>query len=249
MSLFDSFSQRARRVIFRANSRALQQGAHEIAAEHILYGVLQEDPQLFALLADNNPRLASEIEVNLISDVEVSKPAVRTGDMQLSELAKEIIRVAAREKGRLGHRAVATQHLLLAILMCPEKRKALLRRAKPHQISLATQVLIKHGITAEAVEAATQAGIATSQAVVLDDPLLMLNAQLAALAELLITKRVLARHEFVALLDQSDEPLTPEVFLTPLIDALVKKGALTEDEKAKLSAKQASSNPENKTSV
>jgi hypothetical protein len=75
----------------------------------------------------------------------------------------------------------------------------------------------------------------------------MLNAQLAALAELLAAKGVFARHEFVALLDQSDEPLTPEVFLTPLIDALVKKGTLTEDEKAKLTAKQSPGNPEDKT--
>jgi ATP-dependent Clp protease ATP-binding subunit ClpC len=131
MSLFQSFSQRARRVIFWANSRALQEGAHEIAAEHILYGVLQEDPQLFALLAPNNPQLARQIEGSLISNGEVSKPPVRTDVLRMSELAKEIIRVAAREKGRFGHRAVGTQHLLLAVLICPEKRKAPLVEQSP----------------------------------------------------------------------------------------------------------------------
>lgn len=74
----------------------------------------------------------------------------------------------------------------------------------------------------------------TSQTVTLDDPLLKLNAQLIALAELLAAKGVFARHEFVALLDRNEEPVTPEVFLLPLIEALVRKGKLTENEKAKL---------------
>jgi len=152
----------------------------------------------------------------------------------LSEPAKEIVRVAVREKERLKHRAVGTQHLLLAVLICPEKRKSLFRRAKLSEISLATQVLKKHGVLAETVEAATEAGIVTSQAVALDDPLLKLNAQLSALADLLTAKGVFARHEFVALLDQNEEPVTPEVLLSPLIDALVRKGKLTENEKAKL---------------
>ncbi len=236
MSLFDSFSQRSRRVVFWANSRALHEGAAEITAEHILCGLLQEDPKLFTLLAPENPQLASQIEGSLIAKGEVSKPRAQTDVLRLSESAKEIIRVAAREKEKLGHRTVGTQHLLLAILICPEKpkSKSRFRRTKPLEISLARHVLKKHGVLAETVEAATKAGIVTSQTVTLDDPLLKLNAQLIALAELLTAKGVFARHEFVALLDRKEEPVTPEVFLLPLIEALIKKGKLTENEKANL---------------
>jgi ATP-dependent Clp protease ATP-binding subunit ClpA len=234
MSFFNSFSQRARRAVFWANSRAVQEDASEITAEHILYGVLQEDPQLFALLAPENPKLASQIEESLVANGEVSKPRARTEVLRLSEPAKEIIRIAVREKERLKHRAVGTQHLLLAVLIYPEKRKPLFRRTKPSGIAPATQFLKKHGVLAETVEAATKAGIVTSQAVALDDPLLKLNAQLSALAELLTAKGVFTRHEFVALLDQNEGPVTPEVFLSPLIDALIRKGKLTENEKSKL---------------
>jgi ATP-dependent Clp protease ATP-binding subunit ClpA len=220
--------------VFWANSRALHEGAAEITAEHILYGLLQEDPKLFTLLAPENPQLASQIEGSLIAKGEVSKPRAQTDVLRLSESAKEIIRVAVREKERLRHRAVATQHLLLAILICPEKTKSLFRRAKRLEISLARHALEKHGVLAETVEAATKAGIVTSQTVVLDDPLLKLNAQLSALAELLIAKGVFTRHEFVALLERKEEPVTPEVFLLPLIEALVRKGKLTKNEKAKL---------------
>jgi ATP-dependent Clp protease ATP-binding subunit ClpA len=232
MGLFNSFSQRARRAVFWANSRALQVGAAEMMAEHILYGLLQEDPQLFALLAPENPKLASQIEESL--NGEASKPTARTEVLRLSELAKEIIRAAVREKERLRHRAVGTQHLLLAILICPEKPKSLFRRAKSPEISLATQVLNKHGVVVDTVERATKAGIVTPQVVALDDPLLKLNAQLSAIAELLTAKGVFARHEFVALLDANEEPIMPEVFLLPLIEALARKGKLTENERAKL---------------
>lgn len=232
MGLLNSFSQRARRAVFRAHSRALQEDASEITAEHILYGVLQEDPELFTLLVPENPKLASQIEESLVANGEVSKPRARTEVLRLSESAKEIIRVAVREKDRLGHRAAATQHLLLAVLICPEKRKSLFRRAKPSEISLATRALKEHGVLAETLEAATKAGIVTSQAVALDDPLLKLNAQISALADLLTAKGIFAKHEFVDLLDVNEEPVTPELFLLPLIEALVRKGKLTEIEKA-----------------
>lgn len=180
--------------------------------------------------------MASQIEGSLIAKGEVSKPRAQTDVLRLSESAKEIIRVAAREREKLGHRAVGTQHLLLAILICPEnpKSKSLFRRTKPLEISVARHTLEKHGVLAETVEAATRAGIVTSQAVVLDDPVLKLNAQLSALAEILTAKGVFTRHEFVALLDRKEEPVTPEVFLLPLIEALIKKGKLTENEKADL---------------
>lgn len=234
MSFYPSFSQRSRRVIFWANSRALKEGAAEITAEHILYGILQEDPKLFTLLAPENPNLASQIEESLIAKGEVSEPRARAEVLRLSESAKEIIRVAVSEKEKLGHRKVGTQHLLLAILICPKKTKSLFRRTKASETSLAKNVLKKHGVLAETVEKATKDGIITSQIFALDDPLFKLNAQLSALADILTAKGVFARHEFVALLDRNEEPVAPEDFLLPLVEALVRKGKLTESEKAKL---------------
>ncbi len=249
MGLFNSFSQRARRAVFWANMRALQEDASEITAEHILYGVLQEDPELFALLVPQNPQLVSQIEASLVANGEVSKARVRTEALRLSESAKEIIRVTIREKNRLGHRAAGTQHLLQAVLICPEKRKSVFRRGRPAKGSLAKRALEEHGILAETVQAATKGGIVTSQVVALDDPLLRLNAQISALAHLLTAKGIFARHEFVDLLDVNEEPCAPELFLLPLMEALVRKGKLTEIEKAKLIAEQAPGASSNKSPV
>ena len=153
MGLFNSFSRGARRAVYWANARALQEGASEIKEEHILYGLLQEDPHLFTLVAGDNPKLASQIEHSLVADGEVSKPRARTAVVQLSEAGKEIIRVAARERGRLKHREVSTQHLLLAVLICPEKRKSLFRRFALPKMSRARQILVKHCVLAESVRA------------------------------------------------------------------------------------------------
>lgn len=245
MNFFDSFSAKARRTVFRANAKALKDGAPEITAEHILHGLLGEDPQLFALVAPGRPNLVNEITQSLAADTNVSQAKKRNAALQLSDRAKEIIRVAAREKERLGHSAVGTQHLLLALLICPEPRSGF-RKSKPQDHSVARQVLTNCGLLAESVEAATKDGVVTPQDYQLDDPLIRLNAQLAALAELLIGKGTFTRTEYVALLDQNAGPITPTDYVLPLIDALVEKGKLAPDEKTTLRAEQPPAAPVDK---
>ncbi|MGH9736331.1 MAG: Clp protease N-terminal domain-containing protein [Candidatus Acidiferrales bacterium] len=237
-SFSDSFSPKARRAVFRANAKALKEGAPEITAEHILYGLLGEDPQLFALVAPDRPNLVNEITQSLAADMNVSQAQKRKEALQLSDRAKEVIRVAAREHERLGHPAVGTQHVLLALLICPEIRRSRFRKAGPQDHSAARQALTNCGLLAEAVEAATKDGLVTPQDYKLDDPLIRLNAQLAALAELLIANGTFTRTEYVALLDQNAGPITSAEYVLPLIDALVEKGKLTQDEKATLRAGQ-----------
>ncbi|MGH9864369.1 MAG: Clp protease N-terminal domain-containing protein, partial [Candidatus Acidiferrales bacterium] len=102
----------------------------EVSAEHILLGVLREDPQLFVLLAPANANLVGEIEESLATNAKASVTETRKQVLRLSKNAKEIIRVAARERVRLGHKSVGTQHLLLALLRCPEERTSWFRRLR-----------------------------------------------------------------------------------------------------------------------
>jgi len=246
MTFFDSFSTKARRTVFRANAKALKDGAPEITAEHILYGLLGEDPRLFALVAPGRPNLVNEITQRLAVDTNASQAKKRNEALQLSDGAKEIIRVAAREKERLGHSAVGTQHLLLALLICPETPRSRFRKARPQDCSVARQALTNCGLLTESVEAVTKQGLVTPQDYQLDDPLIRLNAQLATLADLLIAKGTFTRTEYVALLDQNAGPITPTDYVLPLIDALVERGKLAQDEKATLRAEQPSGAPVDK---
>lgn len=238
MSFFDSFSTKARRTVFRANAKALRAEAPEITEEHILSGLLDEDPQLFAVIAPGRPDLVNQIGQCLTTSTRVSHPEKRNEGLQLSDRAKEVIRVAARETERLGHSAVGTQHLLMALLICPETPKSRFRKARSQVHSAARQALTNCGLSAEVVEAATKDGLVTPQDYQLGDPLIRINAQLSAMGELLIAKGIFTRTEYVALLDQNAGPTTLAEYVSPLIDALVKKGKLTQNENVTLRSEQ-----------
>lgn len=70
-----------------------------------------------------------------------------------------------------------------------------------------------------------------------------LNAQITALAELLIRKRLFTRAEYMTLLDQSEGPLVPEAFLLPLIEALGRKKVLLAEEQQEITLVTAKPEP------
>jgi ATP-dependent Clp protease ATP-binding subunit ClpA len=232
MSFYGSFSTRARRTIFLAHSRALAVGAQEITPEHILSALLKEDPNLFGLLLPDKTNAANEIERLLAAPGKANTTGKSGGDtFVLSVSSKEVVFTASEERKRLGHKSVGTQHLLLALLFRQWKRRRFFRTRVRQNDSLAKQILEKCGLSAASVEAKIREGIVTPLTWVLDDPVIKLNAQLNAIAELLISRRVFTRTEFVAMLDQNAEPVKPEIFLVPLIEALCEKGSLTATEK------------------
>jgi len=138
---------------------------------------------------------------------------------------------AGTAQQRFGHTTIATQHLLLALLNSCRATPGWFRKATELRVQ---QLLSKHGITPELTEQKTSDGIITPTTWVLDDRVVALNAQITALAELLIAKRMFTRAEYVALLDQNGGPLVPEAFLLPLIEALVKNNILSAEEQQKI---------------
>lgn len=157
----------------------------------------------------------------------------RREDLPLSPTAKEVVAAAGTEQQRLGHSNIATQHLLLALLTACRQKPGWFRKGTELRVQ---QLLTKHGITPELTESKTNSGIVTPSTWVLDDRLVALNAQIAALAELLVERHIFTRAEFVALLDQNEGPLVTGAFLLPLIEALAKNGALSVDEQKKIEA-------------
>ena len=101
---------------------------------------------------------------------------------------------------RLGQKPIATQHLLLALVKTYERPGRWRIRRKFYEPSQARRVLLDLGITATTIESRISEGIVTPTTA-FDDPLIELSAQLTAIAELLISKRIFYRSEFVELLD------------------------------------------------
>jgi ATP-dependent Clp protease ATP-binding subunit ClpA len=234
-NIFHGYPARTQRVIFWALVFARKAQAREIETEHILQGLLKVDPNLFAIVAPENPDLLGQIERDLVSGVDNQVATMEVEDLlaplPLSELAKVVVAGARQEKVRLGQRSIASQHLLLALVKSYKRPRGWSIRRKHYERTMAQQILLNHGITPESVESRIQEGIVTPTTIVLDDPLIKLNAQLTALAELLISKGIFSRSEFVAFLDQNEDPLMARTFLVPLLDALFQKGKLTSAEK------------------
>ena len=235
MSYFASFSPRAKRAIFLANWQAKKEGAREITPEHILSALLKEDPELFATVLPEHPDVAKELACLLASDGSTRMKEKYDGEsLPLSAGAKEVVFVSSEVLRRLAHKSVGTQHLLLALLLTPRQQSNWFRRAELQDDSAAKQILLKYGLSPASVEAKIKEGIVTPLTWVLDDSIIKLNAQLTAIAELLISKGTFKRSEFVAILDQNAGPIVSENFLAPLIDALFKKGGLPASEKEKV---------------
>lgn len=225
-------------MIFYSLHYAREAGSGYIEPEHILEGLLLEDPQLFKLLLPEKPNLVKDLKDELASWR--GKPLAEKRELPLSPTAKEVVAGAGTAQQKFGHTTIATQHLLLALLTSCRKPPRWFRNGTELRVQ---QFLSKHGITPELTEQKTSAAIITPTTWVLDDRVVALNAQITALAELLIAKGIFTRSEYVALLDQSEGPLVPEAFLLPLIKALAKNNILSADEQKKVASTIAKPEP------
>jgi uncharacterized protein (TIGR02246 family) len=132
--VFERYTERARRAVFFARYEACQTGSPTIESEHLLLGVLREDPALF-FEADASFR--SQDLKNKVSAHLKLKPAISTSvDIPLSPDCKRAIAQAAQESQRLGSRTVGCEHILMALLRQDESNAA--RAMKQTGITLST---------------------------------------------------------------------------------------------------------------
>lgn len=125
--MFTDFTEKARRVIFFARYEASRWGSVPVQPEHLLLGLLRADPELLHHLAPTQASivegLRTAIQGGAPSEADVSPTVV----MPLSPDAEEVINEAFKEKARLGHGHVDTEHLLLALLAESEDKGMKLR--------------------------------------------------------------------------------------------------------------------------
>jgi hypothetical protein len=111
--MFERYNERARRVIFFARYEASHYGSPYIETEHLLLGLLREDPSIAHLVRN------ADIESvrKQIDDAASTRPATSTSvDLPLSNESKLVLQYAAEEADRLNHRHIGTEHLLLGVL-------------------------------------------------------------------------------------------------------------------------------------
>jgi len=112
--MFERFTERARRAIFFARYEASQYGGQYIETEHLLLGLLKEDPSLAGLLP--NSKDISEIRTEVERHIEPRERISTSVEVPLSAQCKKTLHLAAEEASRLASRTVETGHLLLGLL-------------------------------------------------------------------------------------------------------------------------------------
>jgi ATP-dependent Clp protease ATP-binding subunit ClpC len=135
-SMFERYTEKARRAIFFARYEAAQLGSQEIEATLLLLGTLREAGNLMLELAGGEPERVAQLTAAARNcQTQPPKRIATSVDLPLSHPSKRILAYAAEEAERLMHKHISPEHLVLGIL----------RETGP-----ANDILVAHGITLEA---------------------------------------------------------------------------------------------------
>src|SRR5947209_9894672 len=112
--MFERYTERARRCIFHARKLVSEYGSMTIETEHLLLGLLREDPNVIPrfLLSKTNEDIRAEVEKGIVGKTKIPTSL----DIPLSKESARIVRFALEEAELLRHRLVDIDHLLLGII-------------------------------------------------------------------------------------------------------------------------------------
>ena len=216
--MFEKYTEKARRVIFFARYEASQSGSLAIEAEHLLLGLMRENRPLIEKLLGPPLSTIESIRKEIESYIGQGKMVPESVDLPLSQSAKRALEMAAYEGELLGHRYIDTGHLLIGVI----------KEGK----SLASQLLIRHGVSAEGVAAQ----IGRDEMVDIDVHELQptagnLFAQLRELIETLVRRGVITREKMDVSPAGREDLINFQASFHSLLDLLVTKGVIDEDDK------------------
>jgi ATP-dependent Clp protease ATP-binding subunit ClpC len=112
--MFERFTDRARRVVVRAQEEARTLGHSYIGTEHLLLGLTREGgvgPRALEALGISTEAVRQRVE-EAVGRGELSM----TGHIPFTPQAKKVLEYSLRESRRLGHSYIGTEHILLGLL-------------------------------------------------------------------------------------------------------------------------------------
>jgi ATP-dependent Clp protease ATP-binding subunit ClpC len=115
LTMFERYTEKARRVIFFARYEASQFGSPYIETEHMLLGILREDKAITNRFLRSHASVAS-IRSQIEKATTVREKVSTSVDLPLSDECKHILSHAADEAEKLGDKHIGTEHLVLGIL-------------------------------------------------------------------------------------------------------------------------------------
>jgi len=113
--MFEVYNEKARRVIFFARFEASQYDSRSIETEHLLLGLLREDPALFGRLLGPTS-VAKDVRSEIERQITPGERIPTSVEMPLTAESKQVLNLAVEESKRLGHGHVGTEHILVGLL-------------------------------------------------------------------------------------------------------------------------------------
>jgi len=114
--MFERYTEKARRVIFFARYEASQFGSPYIETEHLLLGLLREDKGLTNRFFTRSHASVESIREQIEQNTTIREKVSTSIDLPLSNECKRVLAYSAEEAGRLSHKHIGTEHLLLGFM-------------------------------------------------------------------------------------------------------------------------------------
>ena len=158
--MFERFTERARRCIYFARQSAAKYGSQTIETEHLLLGIVHEDPDMiWRFLPSRTAKdIRAEVESRLTKRTAEPprllrlllrlRPLSASIDIPLSLYCKRILAHGAEEAERLHHRHIDVDHLFMGVVREEDGTAGqILRSAGLHVINMREQMLLDETAT------------------------------------------------------------------------------------------------------
>jgi ATP-dependent Clp protease ATP-binding subunit ClpC len=113
--MFERFTDRARRIVVRAQEESRTLGHDFIGTEHILLGLIAEG-QGVAVKTLESFGISLETARQRVEQAVGRGAGARPGHIPFTPRAKEVLKLSLREATGLGHGYIGTEHLLLGLV-------------------------------------------------------------------------------------------------------------------------------------
>jgi quercetin dioxygenase-like cupin family protein len=115
-TMFERYTERARRVLFFARYEASQLGHLSIETEHLVLGLIREGKGITSLVLARAHVSVEDLRQELEGRLQFKEKVSTSIELPFSAETKRSLAFAAEEADRLLHSHIGTEHLLLGLL-------------------------------------------------------------------------------------------------------------------------------------
>jgi ATP-dependent Clp protease ATP-binding subunit ClpC len=139
-TMFERYTESARRVLFFSRYESSQLGATMIEPEHILLGIIRDNQGPVARLLELS-QVAPEVLRTAVEDRAVLREKIPTSvEIPFSPQTKRVLQFTAEEADRVGHRFIGTEHLFVGLLREPSGASTILEAHGLHLDDVRTKL-------------------------------------------------------------------------------------------------------------